>query len=86
MRPIPAIGTVIRCSQKDVQFLGSNVPVIRVVKKGDEWLVSEDPKRGLHVYITEPVHIVLNKLTEVRLTFVSHQVAHAEAVNASVSK
>jgi hypothetical protein len=81
-KPVPAVGTVIRCSPTDIQFLGSNVPVLRIVYESDSWSVSGDPKRGLHVYITEPAHIALNRLNEIRITAVDPQVAYAQATNA----
>jgi hypothetical protein len=85
-KPVPAVGTIIKCCRKDIQFLGSNVPVLRIVLESDKWVASPDPKRGMHVYITEPVHIVLNKLTEVRITLANPQVAHAEALSASLTR
>lgn len=60
--------------------------MVRVVLESGNWVKSPDPKKGMLVYITEPTHIVFNKLTEIFITMSNANVAHAKALSASVTR
>lgn len=79
-KPVPKVGTRIQCCQKDVQFLGSNVPGIRIVlNTAGEWIASPDQKRGLLVYITRPMHFATTNLSSILITEVNSTVAFGSA-------
>lgn len=81
-KPVPKVGTIIKCDESALSFKNSNVPCIRVVLAGNTWVVGPSKTQGLMVYLTKPHPIEFSTLRQVRITAILGEgnTAHAEVI------
>ena len=81
-KPVPKVGTLIKCDESALSFRNSNVPCVRIVLEGTAWVVGLNKNQGLMVYLTKPHPIQFSTLRLIRITAILGEgnTAHAEVV------